>query len=467
MKRIFIIFVSILSLLVKSQKLDIEFTPNLAADYIEPIRILSIEQQDDGKILVGGYFGGTYCLKRLNLNGTTDASFIAPIYGGGVSDIAVQSDGKIIVVGAFFISGSSQRFLCRLNTDGSLDNTFNIGTGSDAPIKKVLVQPDGKILICGGFWNYDNNVRSSIARLNSDGSLDEDFNADVFVSTNSIFYDIKLLDNNQILAAADIFGSEPSYGVVRLNPNGTKDFSFKTDLLNSNIGPRVESIAVQDDGKILMAGLFRFTDEDFNQPNKYLARLLPNGELDLSFHILDSNNVNHETAAFLKKVIIEPDGNILIAGEISKIEGRARPYLAKLLNNGLLDFTFDTGIGSDKVINTIGLQHDGKILLGGEFLTYDHKARRGIARILNDHVLSVVDVSKQYKIFPNPASDFINIETGREIERIQVIDMEGRLIIEHMISDKNYKLNIENLPKGVYTLRIINNTIINKKIIKQ
>ena len=263
-KKIFILFSGLSFFILNSQSLDIHFNPFIASENIEPIWVGSIKQQNDGKILVGGYYGGTFCIARLNSNGTKDSTFVTPIYGGGISDIAIQSDGKILVVGSFWMSGNTGQNICRLNTDGTVDTSFNTGRGTDISIKKVLIQPDGKIIICGGFLNYDNKEHHKIARLNSDGSLDESFNANGFISSESIVNDILLLENGQILAAATIFGGDASNGVVRINTDGTKDYSFKTDILNMNPGMVVNSIALQNDGKILMAGIFRFNSEDFN-----------------------------------------------------------------------------------------------------------------------------------------------------------------------------------------------------------
>ncbi|MFN6039439.1 MAG: delta-60 repeat domain-containing protein, partial [Bacteroidota bacterium] len=87
-----------------------------------------------------------------------------------VNTISIQSDGKLIVGGSFMTC--SYNYLCRLNTDGTFDNTFNTGTGFDGSVSTTAIQSDGKILVSGFFNNYNGNSRKYILRLNTDGSLD-------------------------------------------------------------------------------------------------------------------------------------------------------------------------------------------------------------------------------------------------------------------------------------------------------
>src|SRR6478609_5399238 len=102
---------------------------------------------------------------------------------GNIHAIAIQPDGKIIVGGWFVnFNGASRYHLARLNADGSLDNSFNLGTDINSDIflysmvRSIILQPDGKIIIGGIFSTFNNVGRNGIARLNKDGSLDTTFN---------------------------------------------------------------------------------------------------------------------------------------------------------------------------------------------------------------------------------------------------------------------------------------------------
>ena len=126
--------------------------------------------QPDGKVLVTGNYG----LRRLNADGTLDASFAAAV-GNAPYALALQPDGKVVVGGAQMQLGTGSTRVARLNADGSFDASFRTtGTGLNNYVYAVAVQPDGRVLVAGSFGRYDNIVRAKVARLNTDGSLDDD-----------------------------------------------------------------------------------------------------------------------------------------------------------------------------------------------------------------------------------------------------------------------------------------------------
>jgi uncharacterized delta-60 repeat protein len=125
----------------------------------------------DGKVLIGGYFG----IARLNANGSLDGSFnpkLAPAPGSGyLSSIAVQPDGKMLIAGYFTaVNGTNRNNIARLNANGSLDSSFNPGTGADAQVSSIALQPDGKVLIGGDFTFVNGAVRPRVARLYGDSA---------------------------------------------------------------------------------------------------------------------------------------------------------------------------------------------------------------------------------------------------------------------------------------------------------
>ena len=84
--------------------------------------------------------------------------------------------GKVLIAGAFArINGIGRSRLARLNIDGSVDQSFDIGSGFDGTINDIAVQSDGKIIVGGIFQNYNGSVRQRIARINTNGSLDQTF----------------------------------------------------------------------------------------------------------------------------------------------------------------------------------------------------------------------------------------------------------------------------------------------------
>ena len=135
-----------------------------------------IKVQPDGKILLGGNFPGG--IARLNIDGSVDITFGASGTDGTVTDILIQPDNKIIVVGVFTnFNGSPAFALTRLNQDGSTDVSFNgIGITDDLETgvvpNKIALLSDGKILIAGFFDTFNGADRADIVRLNSDGTVD-------------------------------------------------------------------------------------------------------------------------------------------------------------------------------------------------------------------------------------------------------------------------------------------------------
>ena len=113
---------------------------------------------------------------RLNANGTLDNTFSAVFgFGAGIDHIVIQPDGRPIVSGSFTGANGSAARIGRLNENGSLDPSFDPGSGPDNQVRALILQPDGRVVIGGWFVNYNGVPRPSIARINSNGSLDSSF----------------------------------------------------------------------------------------------------------------------------------------------------------------------------------------------------------------------------------------------------------------------------------------------------
>ena len=143
---------------------DTSFHPEMAGgDYTV---INSLARQPDGKILAGGYFVQSdvpyYLLTRLNADGSRDPNFPAPGGSAVVTSIVLQPDGKILAASGWYDTAG---WIARFNTNGSVDNTFNGGSGANDFINSVLLQSDGKVLIAGSFTTVNGIVRPRIFRL--------------------------------------------------------------------------------------------------------------------------------------------------------------------------------------------------------------------------------------------------------------------------------------------------------------
>ena len=160
-----------------------------------------------------------------------------------MSALALQPDGKILIGGAFlFFNGTARNRLARLNADGTLDLTFNPGSGANDFVSAIAVQPDGKIIIGGAFTIYNGSSRLRIARLNSDGSVDPTFGG----VPDDVVRAIVVQPDGKILIGGDFFlynGSSRNH-IVRQQRQRNR-LSFNTGLgANGTDGP-----VLQTDGK--------------------------------------------------------------------------------------------------------------------------------------------------------------------------------------------------------------------------
>ena len=383
--------------------LDSSFTPAV----FESLAVNSMALQSDGKILVGGSFervNGTNRgrLARLDASGGLDGSFDPGSVGFPVSAIVPQPDGRILVgdprlaSGVFtFVNGTNQYGTARLNSNGTMDTTF-ISSGNFAPDfqpgsdvvysepTSMAVQPDGKVLVNGYHAYYlcdefGENCFYAYAgfsiRLYADGSYDHGFNPAVgnFLASQP---------DGKILAGGG------SRRIARLNPNGSLDSSFNpgTGIVDPNYYDAwISAIAVQPDGKILIAGDFI----SFNGTSRNgIARLNSNGSLDSSFDPGLGATDDSGNWPRVRTLALQANGKVLIGGYFTKVNGTNRNHIARLNANGSLDNSFDPGTGTDGAVQTIALQSDGKVLIGGDsFNTVNGVTRPYVARLYGDFVV--------------------------------------------------------------------------------
>ena len=323
----------------------------------------SVSIQADGKILLAGdnYNGSTdsFALARYNTDGSLDTSFngngivttTIGTNGGWANSVTTQTDGKILLAGNS-LDNNYAIVLARFNSDGTLDASFNgngvvktaIGT-SDNFGCSVNLQADGKMLVVG-YSNNGSKYGFALACYNGDGSLDTSFNATGEIITtigtaDAYAYASTLQSDGKILVAGETYnGSNWDFALVRYNTDGSLDASFNGNgIVTTAIGSAddsAESITVQTDGKILVAGISNNgSSDDFA-----LVRYNSDGSLDTTF-----NDTGIVTSDFGKQyaraysVTVQADGEILVAGRSSN--GSNRDFaLARYNPDGTLDTSF-------------------------------------------------------------------------------------------------------------------------------
>ena len=338
--------------------------------------------------------------------GELDASFNVGIdsYPGNVRSTVLQPDGKILVAGYFrTVNAVRHKSIVRVNADYSLDSTFSANV--NGTILAVALQPDGKIIIGGAFLAVSGASRNRIARLNADGSLDTTFNPGIGV--DGIVYDVAVQTDGKVLLGGSFFGvnSTNSYAVARLNADGAVDASFVSPIPAPVPSPNppfqipsiVYSLAIQPDGKIVIAGYIIKSYANSPPAAAPVARLNPNGAFDLSFN---PGSINSNAL----KVVLQPDGKILLAGFFTLINQDRRNFIARFNTDGSLDLSFNTGTGANFPVNSIFVRADGKILIIGRFTNVNNIARSGIAQLNADGSLDNSFVPPNTFAFGSPQS---------------------------------------------------------------
>ncbi|HMS42734.1 MAG TPA: delta-60 repeat domain-containing protein, partial [Pyrinomonadaceae bacterium] len=332
--------------------------------------------QPDGKILIGGDFYAVNgmprrALARLNADGSLDTTFQANVQGI-VYSISVQPDGKIFVGGTVLLNLSTRQRLnfFRLNANGTSDDAFNAGEGiTGGTVYAIVPQPDGKILVGGDFDGINGSFRSGILRINADGSWDSAFSGQVYGdSFNEGIYGMALQEDGKIVIAGDFnnVNNTQRVGIARLNSDGTLDTSFNGGITSTN--RRVWGLALQPDNKIIICGFF-------NQVNgvtkNQIARFNTNGSLDTSF-VADI-----PTALYTARTVrLQADGRIFVGGFFAQINGTPKNNIARLFSNGTLDTSFTAG--TDGTVYDI-TPLDNPIFVGG-FTKFNNADSLGVSR---------------------------------------------------------------------------------------
>jgi len=317
-----------------------------------PNHVNTTKVQSDGKILVGGsFFEG---ITRYNIDGSTDTSFhVGKGFNNIVRAIAIQPDGKILVGGDFTsYNGFNYNKVIRLNPNGSLDESFNIGLGFSEKVFCLTIQSDNKILV--GSW--------SLFRLNSDGSRDNTFQGTRFPGN---IFTIAIQNDNKILVGGDFasFNTILRYQVARLNPDGTLDMSFPN--IKDDPSGYVYSIIIQPDGKILIGGANLY----FGMDNySSITRWNSNGTIDNSFY-----HTPRQIDGSVKSMCTQSDGKVIIGGNFKIPNTNIYINLIRLNSDGVIDTSFDIGVGCNASVNNITIHPNNKILVSGNFTSYKNE----------------------------------------------------------------------------------------------
>jgi uncharacterized delta-60 repeat protein len=332
-------------------------------------------EQPDGKIVYVGYFtsyGATAANRiiRLNADFSVDDTFVYGTgFNGDATALAIQSDGKLIVGGNFTqYNGTARNRMVRLNTDGSLDTSFGIGTGFNATVWSVLVQSDGKIVAAGDFATYSGSSRPGVIRLLSTGNIDTSFAAASAV--DSTVYQVAQQSDGKILAGG-LFTSYSGVsvgGLVRLTTAGIIDAAFPTSGVTAGGFNGIYSLDVLSDGKIMLAGNFTTYS---GVSSRDIARINSDGTYDATFNV--GSGFTGSDRFVLD--VTETNGKYFVTGVFDNYNGTAVGGLVRLNSDGSVDTTFNTGTGIGTNLSSFGepslVLSNGNYNIVGTFSDYN------------------------------------------------------------------------------------------------
>ncbi len=348
--------------------------------------IYRVRSYGSGQYLLGAYGGSVTAggisrveLLRLNANGTADASFDAGSGPAGgyeyVNEFAVQPDGKVVVTGSFDHFGAAvANGVARLNADGSLDPTFNVGAGLNANAPDfsegvtVAVQADGKILVGGYFTTFNGLPFNGLVRLNANGTLDTSFPN---LAAGSYAEGLVVQPDGKLLVSGGVMLNGTSYGLVRLNPNGSLDAGFATSFTSGEVSAAGlgQAVVLQPDGKVLVSGYF-----SNGAGNTNVVRLNANGTLDAGFQAPAGN------VAVPNALGLQPNGSVLLGGPPTVSPSTEIPLL-RLSSTGTADPAFAPRLQVAGTVAALVRQPDGRLIIGGSFTEIGGLTAHRLARL--------------------------------------------------------------------------------------
>jgi uncharacterized delta-60 repeat protein len=348
--------------------------------------------QADGKILAAGEASPTgdnetFALARYTPGGSLDTGFgggstvttSVGSGGGEANAVALQADGKIVAAG-YSSNGQTKRFaLVRYNPDGSLDQSFGTGGRVITPIgsgnssaEALVVLASGKIVAAG----YSGK-RFALARYNPNGSLDPNFGVGGIVTTaigsGDVAQALAVQSNGKLVAAgSSLRGSRPVFAAARYSSTGVLDPSFGSGgTVTTALGPsddEAEGLALQGDGKIVLAGFSRGANGD----RFALVRYTSSGAPDSSFGFIGAVTTPIGSSSRAHTLALQADGKLVAAGQ-STSSFKTSFALARYRADGTLDPAFGaagtvtTQIGTlTDVARALVVQPNGKLVAAGE-----------------------------------------------------------------------------------------------------
>ena len=407
-------------------------------------------------------------------DGYPDPTFMASPNSGAndtIMALALQPDGKVIIGGSFTsFNGVNRYHVARLNTDGSVDTTFNPGLGANDKVRAIALQSDGKIFIGGEFTSYNRTTCNYLARLNTDGSLDTAFTpgnsingpvyslavppfAPINISgsanggqaeddhpvnlgsstsgTLTVDYDMQSIPDdmrvyyggtNGVLVYDTGMVSGTNHLVIPFGPTNGVTTNLITIVMDQGGGQSgtfwsyTAAITTSGTTQVYAGGAFTAVGGVICGG---VARFNGDATLDTTFNpgIGTYNPITRNTDP-VKALALQSDGKLLAGGSFAYVEMTGINGITRFNRDGTVDTMFGTTgatngtynpqTGAVDTVNTITLQPDGEILIGGDFTTINQTRRVGIARLFSDGSVDTGFMDTAYNQFAGVVNHYHN-----------------------------------------------------------
>ena len=340
-------------------------------------------EQSTNKFIVGP--GITGAIQRLNNNGSLDTSFTA-VQGLIQNEFIVLSDDKIVGAG-----GPNGYNVYKFNSGGTIDNTFYSGSTVGVPTGNIddetfVLQSTGKIIYGSSFSGYTSNTgwtQNNLVRLNTDGSVDDTFNSGQTGMTyafNVSTITQAIVDNNDNIYLGgrqfDYYNGTQVGNIIKLQSGGTLNTGFT--FFTGNTQPFVKDMGLQSDGKLIV-GCEVGASSGSTVYGK-LFRLNTDGTLDTSFPY---NQISGDT---VETINVLNDDTIIVGGKFTSYSGQSVTNFIKLTSGGTLNTTFNTNVGTgpNLTVRAVKILSDNSILIAGDFLTWNGSSAIKLQRLCPD-----------------------------------------------------------------------------------
>ena len=350
-----------------------------------------IKKDSSDRFVIGGFFtsyngSAKKGLVRLNPNGSIDGGFTSPSHSSyfDVIDLAIQSDGKI-VVGGNFVSFNAVNHLTRFNSNGTVDTTFN-GGGSrfDYKVEAVELDSSGNIYVGGDFFNYNGVSHNRIVKLNSTGAVAAGWSSGTGFAGGDVKV-IKFLSSGNILVGGT-FTSYNGTGVNRialLNSNGVlQSFSGSITGAVDSMVISVDAIQELSSGDIMIGGSFTTVN---GTARRCVARLNSDGTLDTGFAV-PTGFLGQTNSTFVTDFIVDGT-DIYIFGSFTSYNGTTKYSVVRANSDGTNDtgFAYTTQLTKTTepayLKTNTGVLYNGYIYTGGLFNAFNGYSQNNYTRI--------------------------------------------------------------------------------------